>query len=323
MTPTRRVALGHLVLPVDPAPGFGGLLLGAVIAAHLPEVDDELVPDIHRLLDQIARGERITQPRLRHRYQVDRHGLAVSVHRLQGEGDNVHFDLRPKGSPLAQVLGAVYARRAARHGGARVDARADPASRDALARSDRPVVHRQPRRRRRRIACRRWPIRGRGRSTCSASRSAPARSRRRTSRRATATGCAASTPTTAATRTSAQQGDRRSRRGAADPDRMTQPSLLFPGRGCRIATTRCLVAIEDAATAAIPKLHASAPTSRTARRAGARPTGRRCCSQAVRDEAKALRSRTSSCSAAGRWAGGSARWRSATRTVRCRAPGWC
>ena len=28
VTPTRRVALGHLVLPVDPTPGFGGLLLG-------------------------------------------------------------------------------------------------------------------------------------------------------------------------------------------------------------------------------------------------------------------------------------------------------
>ena len=35
VTPTRRVALGHLVLPTDPAPGFGGLLLGAVVAAHL------------------------------------------------------------------------------------------------------------------------------------------------------------------------------------------------------------------------------------------------------------------------------------------------
>ena len=29
--PTRRVALGHLVLPVDPAPGFGGLLGDATI----------------------------------------------------------------------------------------------------------------------------------------------------------------------------------------------------------------------------------------------------------------------------------------------------
>jgi hypothetical protein len=108
-TPTRRVALGHLVLPVEPSPGFGGLLLGAVIAKHLPDVDDELIPDIHRLLAQVERGDRVAQPRLRHRYQVDRHGLAVSVHRLQGEGDNVRFDLHTQGSPLAQVLGAVYA----------------------------------------------------------------------------------------------------------------------------------------------------------------------------------------------------------------------
>jgi hypothetical protein len=34
ITPTRRVALGHLVLPTDPAPGFGGLLLGAVGTAR-------------------------------------------------------------------------------------------------------------------------------------------------------------------------------------------------------------------------------------------------------------------------------------------------
>lgn len=108
-TPTRRVALGHLVLPVDPAPGFGGLLLGAVMAKHLPDVEPELVPDIHRLLDQITRGSRIAQPRLRHRYQVDRHGLAVSVHRLEGDGDSVRFDLHTQGSALAQVLGAIYA----------------------------------------------------------------------------------------------------------------------------------------------------------------------------------------------------------------------
>ncbi|MCU1360637.1 MAG: hypothetical protein JWN99_1926 [Ilumatobacteraceae bacterium] len=108
-TPTRRVALGHLVLPVEPSPGFGGLLLGAVIAKHLPDIDDELIPDIHRLLAQVERGDRVSQPRLRHRYQVDRHGLAVSVHRLEGEGDNVRFHLHAQGSPLAQVLGAIYA----------------------------------------------------------------------------------------------------------------------------------------------------------------------------------------------------------------------
>jgi hypothetical protein len=103
------VSLGHLVLPVDPSPGFGGLLLGAVIAKHLPDIDTDLVPDVHRLLDQVTRGERVVQPRLLHRYQVDRHGLAVSVHRLVGEGDNVRFSLHTNGSPLAQVLGAIYA----------------------------------------------------------------------------------------------------------------------------------------------------------------------------------------------------------------------
>jgi hypothetical protein len=109
VTPTRRVSLGHLVLPVDPAPGFGGLLLSAVLAGHLQQIDDALVPDVHRLLDQVTRGERVVQPRLLHRYQVDRHGLAASVHRLGGDGENVEFSLTTNGSPLAQVLGAIYA----------------------------------------------------------------------------------------------------------------------------------------------------------------------------------------------------------------------
>lgn len=109
VTPTRRVALGHLVLPVDPLPGFGGILLGAVLAAHLPDVDDDLVPDVHRLLDQVSRGDRVVQPRLLHRYQVDRHGLAASVHRMEGDGENVHFSLAAQGSALVQVLGAIYA----------------------------------------------------------------------------------------------------------------------------------------------------------------------------------------------------------------------
>ena len=39
VTPTRRIALGNLVLPVDPVPGFGGLLIGAIVAAHLPALD--------------------------------------------------------------------------------------------------------------------------------------------------------------------------------------------------------------------------------------------------------------------------------------------
>lgn len=119
-TPTRRVALGHLVLPTDPAPGFGGLLLGAVIATHLPDIDPDLVADVHRLVHQVEQGQRIPQPRLRHRYQVDRHGLAVSVHRMVGEGDNIRFDLHTQGSALAQVLGAVYAIERLDHGSRRL-----------------------------------------------------------------------------------------------------------------------------------------------------------------------------------------------------------
>lgn len=109
VTPTRRVALGNLVLPVDPAPGAGGILLAAVVAAYLPNVPDDVHADVTRLIDQIADGERIPQPRLQHRYQVDRHGLAVSVHQMIAEGDSVQFDLHSMGRPLAQVLGAVYA----------------------------------------------------------------------------------------------------------------------------------------------------------------------------------------------------------------------
>src|SRR5262245_15080266 len=107
--PTRRIALGHLVLPVDPPPGFGGLLLGAVVAAHVKGIDDELLADVNRLIDQVQRGERVVQPRLRHRYQVDRHGLAHSTHRLLSEDDDIRFELSSAGTDLAQVLGAIYA----------------------------------------------------------------------------------------------------------------------------------------------------------------------------------------------------------------------
>ncbi|MGH9139470.1 MAG: hypothetical protein ACRD0G_20865 [Acidimicrobiales bacterium] len=107
--PTRRLALGHLVIPADPPPGFGGLLLGAVVAAHIADVDDDLVPDVHRLIGQVERGERIVQPRLRYRFQVDRHGLGRSLHQLVGEGDELRFNFDTHGLPLAMVLGAVYA----------------------------------------------------------------------------------------------------------------------------------------------------------------------------------------------------------------------
>ncbi len=107
--PTRRVALGHMVLPVDPAPGFGGLLLGSVIAAHLGGIEDDYVADVHRLINEVGEGQHVVQPRLRHRFQIDRHGLAVSHHRLIGDGDKIEFDFNSSGTDLSQVLGAIYA----------------------------------------------------------------------------------------------------------------------------------------------------------------------------------------------------------------------
>ena len=38
--PTRRVAIGDVYLPTS-GPGYGAILLGAVIAEHLPDLDEE------------------------------------------------------------------------------------------------------------------------------------------------------------------------------------------------------------------------------------------------------------------------------------------
>jgi len=109
VAPTRRVALGYLDLPADPAPGFGGLLLGGVVAAHMPSLDPELFDDLHRLTLQLEQGQRIPQPRLRHRLQTDRIGLLRSVHRLVCEGEELTFEIDDKGSPAQHILAAVYA----------------------------------------------------------------------------------------------------------------------------------------------------------------------------------------------------------------------
>ena len=108
ITPTRRLSLGGLNLPIDPTPGLGGILLGAIVAAHAGNVHEDLIPDVHRLISQIEQGERIVQPRLRHRFQADRHGLARSVHRMIGENDSIRFEFSEGGTPLQHVLGAVY-----------------------------------------------------------------------------------------------------------------------------------------------------------------------------------------------------------------------
>ncbi len=111
IAPTRRLALGRRNLPVDPAPGFGGLLLGAVAAAFIERIEAELHPDLVRLTQQIENDVRIPQPRLRHRFQVDHVGLNRRTHRLvaDGEGFRLQLDDPPGTSPAPQVLATIYA----------------------------------------------------------------------------------------------------------------------------------------------------------------------------------------------------------------------
>jgi len=109
VAPTRRVALGESRLPASPAPGFGGLLLAGIVADSASGLDPDLHDDLIRLTRQLQRGDRIPQPRLRHRLQVDQIGLTRSRHRLLGEGETVHFDIDAGAAPAQLLLGAVYA----------------------------------------------------------------------------------------------------------------------------------------------------------------------------------------------------------------------
>jgi hypothetical protein len=109
VAPTRRVALGELYLPTDPPDG--PLLLAAVVGTFVPRLDPELRDDLDLLIDDLERRRRIPQPRLRHRFQTDTHGLARSRHRLYRDDDTRETTLSYEDAlhPLPQILAAVYA----------------------------------------------------------------------------------------------------------------------------------------------------------------------------------------------------------------------
>lgn len=110
IAPTRRIALGRLDIPTDPAPGFGGVLLGAVLARFFGQLDEDTAVDVVALLGQVEDGRRVSQPRARHRLQEDRVGLRPCHHRLLGHADSLLLDIDDsRGTPAQHVLCAVYA----------------------------------------------------------------------------------------------------------------------------------------------------------------------------------------------------------------------
>jgi hypothetical protein len=110
IAPTRRVALGDSNLPVDPAPGFGGILLGGILAAGARQIDEDFLPDLARLVTELEEGRRIPQPRLRYRFQKDRVGLLRSRQRLVTAGERIEYVFDEERSTAEQrVLAAVYA----------------------------------------------------------------------------------------------------------------------------------------------------------------------------------------------------------------------
>jgi Arc/MetJ family transcription regulator len=128
IAPTRRVALGESTLPVSPAPGFGGVLLGGIVARFAPDLDDDMLAELGHLIGELEVGRRIPQPRLRHRFQKDRIGLQRCRHRLVGVGETLHYEFdEEKGTSAQHVLCAVYAAGA-------LPGRARPAVMDALRR---------------------------------------------------------------------------------------------------------------------------------------------------------------------------------------------
>src|SRR5215471_12916674 len=104
VAPTRRVALGSLWLPTDPPPGYGGILLGGIVAAHIDDLPPEERDDFLALTDELEAGKRIPQPRLRHRYQTDVVGLERTRHALVGTDDDMRFELAGHGRPAPQLL---------------------------------------------------------------------------------------------------------------------------------------------------------------------------------------------------------------------------
>lgn len=106
--PTRRVAVGEAYLPTG-GPAYGAVLLGAVVAECVPELDAEQAELLPRLIDEARDGLAVPRIAMRYRLQTDTHGLDRSRHRLVSDSTRVVLELDRHGRPDPQVIGAVMA----------------------------------------------------------------------------------------------------------------------------------------------------------------------------------------------------------------------
>jgi hypothetical protein len=111
--PTRRVALDDGYLPTSGS-AFGGVLLGAVVAEHVPGLDEEQLDALGRLVDAGRGGLTVPRIALRYRLQTDTHGLDLSRHRITsadviGGSALPVLELDRHGPPAPQVIAAVMA----------------------------------------------------------------------------------------------------------------------------------------------------------------------------------------------------------------------
>lgn len=106
--PTRRVAIGQAYLPTG-GPAYGAVLLGAVVAECVPELDPEQVELLPRLVADARDGLAVPRIALRYRLQTDTHGLDRSRHRIVSDSTRTVLELDRHGRPDPQVIGAVMA----------------------------------------------------------------------------------------------------------------------------------------------------------------------------------------------------------------------
>jgi len=87
------------------------VLLGGMVAAHARDLPADVYDETLLLWHDLSAGRRIVQPRVRHRFQVDRQGLTSANCSLVSTDDGPAFDFPPEtgGTPIHFVLAACYA----------------------------------------------------------------------------------------------------------------------------------------------------------------------------------------------------------------------